>query len=76
MMSTSEMSLLTYDGITIERGGGVPVFEGTGIPVATVICELGNGRAIGDLVAEYPDLTHERVLAGLRFAARAVNALE
>ena len=67
-----------YDGVTIERGawGGVPVIEGTNIPVATVICELGNGRVMSELLAEYPTLTKEGILAGLRFAARAVNARE
>jgi uncharacterized protein (DUF433 family) len=64
-----------YDGITIERGvqGGVPVIAGANVPVATVVCELGNGRGISELLEEYPNLTKEGILAGLRFAARAVN---
>ena len=63
------------DGITIERDvqGGVPVIAGANVPVATVVCELGNGQEIADLLAEYPKLTKEGILAGLRFAARAVN---
>ena len=67
-----------YDGITIDRQvmGGVPCIEDTRIPVATVIGLLGHGRAIGDLLAEYPALTKEGILAGLRFAARAVNERE
>ena len=67
-----------YDGITIERSvhGGVPVIAGANVPVATVVCELGNGRGISDLLAEYPNLTKEGILAGLRFAARAVNERE
>jgi uncharacterized protein (DUF433 family) len=65
-----------YDGITVDRRvmGGVPCIEDTRIPVATVIGLLGHGRAISELLAEYPELTKEGVLAGLRFAARAVNA--
>jgi uncharacterized protein (DUF433 family) len=65
-----------YDGITVDRRvmGGVPCIEDTRIPVATVIGLLGHGRAINELLAEYPELTKEGVLAGLRFAARAVNA--
>jgi len=64
-----------YDGITIERGvhGGVPVIAGADVAVATVVCELGNGRGMGELLAEYPNLTKEGILASLRFAARAVN---
>ena len=64
-----------YDGISIERNvqGGVPVIAGANIPVATVVCELGNGRGMSELLAEYPDLTKEGILAGLRFAARAIN---
>ena len=64
-----------YDGITIERSvqGGVPVIAGANVAVATVVCELGNGRGISELLEEYPSLTKEGILASLRFAARAVN---
>jgi uncharacterized protein (DUF433 family) len=64
-----------YDGITIDRRvmGGVPCIQDTRIPVATVIRELGAGRGIGEVLDEYPNLTKEGILCGLRFAARAVN---
>lgn len=67
-----------YDGITIDRRimGGVPCIENTRIPVATVVGLLGSGRGIPDVLEEYPTLTKEGILAGLRYAARAVNMRE
>ena len=66
------------DGVTIDQRvmGGVPCIAGTRIPVATVIGLLGQGDSIDDVLADYPTLTQEGILAGLRFAAKAVDERE
>ena len=56
--------------------GGIPCFTGTRIPVGTVIGLLGQGYQVADVLAEYPTLTADAILAGLRFAAYAMNERE
>jgi uncharacterized protein (DUF433 family) len=56
--------------------GGVPCIAGTRIPVATVIGLLGQGASIEDVLADYPTLTRDDVLAALKFAANAVDERE
>ncbi len=56
--------------------GGVPSITGTRIPVATVIRLLGQGYGVDQVLTEYPTLTRDDVLAGLRFAANAVDERE
>jgi uncharacterized protein (DUF433 family) len=46
--------------------GGVPCIAGTRIPVATVIGLLGQGYGVDRVLTEYPTLTRDDVLAGLR----------
>jgi uncharacterized protein (DUF433 family) len=64
-----------FDGVTTDRRimEGVPCIADTRIPVATVVAKLGRGSGISDLLAEYPNLTQEGILACLRYAARVVN---
>ncbi|MCA2212815.1 DUF433 domain-containing protein [Jidongwangia harbinensis] len=66
------------DRISIDHRvmGGVPCIAGTRIPVATVIGLLGQGYDVAEVLAEYPTLTKDDILAGLRFAARAVDERE
>ncbi|GGK95003.1 DUF433 domain-containing protein [Mangrovihabitans endophyticus] len=66
------------DRISIDHRvmGGVPCIAGTRIPVATVIGLLGQGYDATDVLAEYPTLTKDDILAGLRFAALAVDERE
>jgi uncharacterized protein (DUF433 family) len=44
--------------------------------VATVVGLLGQGYAVDEVLAQYPTLTHDDVLAALRFAASAVDERE
>ncbi len=50
--------------------GGVPCVAGTRIPVTTVVGLLGQGETIEDVLADYPTLTRDGILAALRNAAR------
>jgi uncharacterized protein (DUF433 family) len=65
-------------GIVVDHRimGGVPCFAGTRVPVATIIGLLGQGLSIDDVLGQYPSLTAEGVLAGLRYAAQAVDERE
>lgn len=56
--------------------GGVPCITGTRIPVATVVGLLGQGHSVDDVLAEYPTLTRDDIMAALRFAASAVDERE
>jgi uncharacterized protein (DUF433 family) len=53
--------------------GGKPVIEGTRISVELILTRLGEGRAIADILAEYPHLTRDQVMAAIAYA-RAVVA--
>jgi uncharacterized protein (DUF433 family) len=46
--------------------GGVPCIAGTRVPVATVLGLLGQGYSIDEVLADYPSVTRDDVLAALR----------
>ena len=48
--------------------GGKPVLIGTRLAVDFVLDLLAAGWAVDDLLAEYPGVTHEQVLACLAYA--------
>jgi uncharacterized protein (DUF433 family) len=56
--------------------GGVPCIAGTRIPVTTIVGILGQGYSVDQVLAEYPTLTRDDILAGLRYAANAVDERE
>lgn len=56
--------------------GGVPCVEGTRIPMTTVVGLLADGYTTSEVLADYPTLTKEDVLAALAYAARAVDERE
>jgi uncharacterized protein (DUF433 family) len=49
---------------------GRPVVSGTRITVQTVLELLGAGDSIDDVLAEYPSLTREDVLACIQYSSR------
>ena len=53
---------------------GKPVVVGTRITVELILEKLGSGESIEQLLDSHPRLTHEAILAALRFAARAITA--
>lgn len=63
-------SLLTR--ITIEPGkcGGKPCIRGMRIRVSDILEMLGDGVDIAEILADFPDLEREDILASLQFAAR------
>jgi uncharacterized protein (DUF433 family) len=63
------------DGVVIDHRimGGVPCVRGTRIPVATVLGLLGEGLSPAEVIADYPQLVVDDVLACLRYAARLAD---
>jgi uncharacterized protein (DUF433 family) len=53
---------------------GKPVIAGTRITVELILRKLGAGEGIEQILDSHPRLTHETVLAALRFAAGAIGA--
>ena len=68
------------DRITIDPAvcHGKPVVRGLRYPVANVLEWLAGGMTAEQIVADYPDLTHDDVRAVLAYAARLaqINRVE
>ena len=69
---------MAYERITVDPGqmGGLPCIRGMRVTVSTVVGQLGAGRTIEEVLADYPYLEREDVLAALEFAADAVSERE
>lgn len=52
---------------------GKPVIRGLRYPVESMLEYLAAGESIDDLLAEFPDLERDDLLACLQFAASAVK---
>jgi uncharacterized protein (DUF433 family) len=53
--------------------GGKPCIKGTRISVSLILDLLATGMGEGELLAEYPGLIHEDVLAALAYGAEAAR---
>ena len=51
--------------------GGKPCIKGTRIWVSLILDFLANGMTEGELLADYPQLTHEDILAAIAYGAEA-----
>ncbi len=58
--------------ITLEPGkcGGKPCIRGMRIRVSDLLEMLGEGVSMEEILADFPDLEREDILASLQFAAR------
>ena len=65
-----------FPGISMDPGVrfGKPCLTGTRIDVATVVGALAAGESFEAIERDY-DLTHEQVLAALRYAAHVASHL-
>lgn len=52
---------------------GKPIIKGTRITVEHILNEVANGLTVEEILAEYPHLTRQGVVAALRFAAESVR---
>jgi uncharacterized protein (DUF433 family) len=59
------------DIITVEpdKRGGQPCIRGLRITVYDVLSYLASGMTEDEIISDYPDLTHEDILASLSYAA-------
>jgi len=49
--------------------GGKPCIRGLRVTVGMIVGQIGAGRSVDDLLAEYPYLEREDILEALRYAA-------
>ena len=66
---------MAFDRITVTPGimGGQPCIRGMRVTVGMIVGEIGAGRSIEQVLADYPYLEREDVLQALRYAAWRVN---
>ncbi|MDR0673757.1 MAG: DUF433 domain-containing protein [Zoogloeaceae bacterium] len=59
------------DRITQQPGimGGKACLRGMRVTVGTIIGQIGAGRGVDDILADYPYLEREDILQALRYAA-------
>jgi uncharacterized protein (DUF433 family) len=65
------------DRITINPGvrSGKPVINGTRITVSDILEYLASGMSADEIISDFPDLTHDDILATLAFAAQREQRL-
>ena len=66
-------ALLRRIAIDPEVCGGKPCIKGTRIWVSLILDFLADGMTEAELLAEYPQLTHEDVLAAIAYGAEAAR---
>jgi uncharacterized protein (DUF433 family) len=69
---------MTFERIAVDPTGmgGLPTTRDTRVTVSMVLGQLAAARTIDELLADYPYLEREDVLAALEYAATAVNERE
>ncbi|MDB5937202.1 MAG: hypothetical protein JWQ01_4546 [Massilia sp.] len=69
------MDIVANPRITIEPGkcGGRPCIRGMRIRVTDVLSLLGSGASAAEILADYPDLEADDILAVLNYAAAQLD---
>ena len=68
-----ETTLLQRSTIEPGKCGGKPCIRGLRIRVCDVLELLANGAAIEEILADYPCLERDDILAAIAYAARQTN---
>ena len=70
--------VVPFERITVspDRMGGLPCIRDLRVTVSTALGQLTAGRSIDQVLADYPYLEREDVLAALEYAASVVNERE
>jgi uncharacterized protein (DUF433 family) len=55
------------------RMAGAPTIRDTRVTVTAVLGQLAAGKAIDEVLADYPYLEHEDILAALEFATESIE---
>jgi len=68
----------TFNRITQTPGvmGGKPCIRGMRVTVGMIVGQIGEGRSIDELLADYPCLEREDILQALQYAAWRVQERE
>jgi uncharacterized protein (DUF433 family) len=53
--------------------GGEPCFNGTRVPLETVVDNLAGGHSVEEILEDYPSLTREHIDAVLRWQRKLVD---
>ena len=69
---------MAFERIVVDpaRMGGLPTIRDTRVTVGMVLGQLAAGRTIDEVVADYPYIERDDVLAALEYGAAAVNERE
>ena len=69
---------MAFERIVVDpaRMGGLPTIRDTRVTASMVLGQLAAGRTIDDVLADYPYLERDDVLAALKSAAAAVSERE
>jgi uncharacterized protein (DUF433 family) len=69
---------MAFERITVDPAqmGGRPCIRGMRVTVAMILGQLAGGQTVEDVLAAYPYLEHEDVLAALEYAAAVVDERE
>lgn len=65
-VAMSDFSRITHDP---EVMGGKPCVRGMRVTVGMIVGQIGAGRSVDDLLADYPYLEREDILEALKYAA-------
>ncbi|CUU59218.1 Uncharacterized conserved protein, DUF433 family [Parafrankia irregularis] len=69
LLAMAVVSRITADPAIM---AGAPAIRGTRITVSAVLGQLAAGSTVEELLADYPSLTRDDVLAALAFAAETM----
>ena len=69
------MEIRKYIEIDPEKRFGKPILKGTRISVGDVLNLLANGMSAEEIIADFPELSHESIKACLFYAANRENHL-
>ena len=69
---------MAFERISIDpaRMQGLPCIRGTRITVSAVLGQLAAGQSVDEVLADYPQLDREDVLAALEYAAASTGERE
>jgi uncharacterized protein (DUF433 family) len=67
--------MTTFDRITQEAGvmGGKVCIRGMRVTVGMIVGQIGAGRSVEEILAEYPYLEREDISQALRYAGRGTR---
>lgn len=70
--------VVAFERITVDpnRMRGLPCIRDTRVTVSAVLGQLAAGRSVDDVLADYPYLERDDILAALEYATAAVQERE